>query len=242
MARNISASELLAAWERGVRQSPLDRALTLLAATRPESSMEELARQSIGWRDSSLLALREQVFGSEVACLVRCQQCQENLELSLDTARLRVGPAATPELSVILPGFDIHLRLPNTEDLRAVAGLPLAEARAQLFGRCVLEARSREGAVPVGALPEEALAAAEQRMSEADPQADTVVAVSCPACGHEWRERFDITAFFWTELNAWAHCILREVHMLARAYGWRESDILALSPARRQIYLELVSA
>ena len=242
MARTISAAELLAAWERGLRQSPLDRALTLLAATRPESSMEELARQSIGWRDSSLLTLREQVFGSELACRVLCPQCQENLELSLNTTRLSVGPEAAPELSVTIPGFNIRLRLPNTEDLRAVAGLPLPVARGQLFCRCVLEARSNDRAVPAEALPEEVLQAAEQRMSEADPQADSVVAVSCPACGYEWRERFDIAAFFWAELNAWAHRLLTEVHTLARAYGWREGDILALSPTRRQIYLEMVSA
>ena len=32
---------------------------------------------------------------------------------------------------------------------------------------------------------------------------------------------------------------LRDVHGLAAAYGWREEDVLRLSPTRRQIYLEL---
>ncbi|HSB10234.1 MAG TPA: phage baseplate protein, partial [Blastocatellia bacterium] len=31
------------------------------------------------------------------------------------------------------------------------------------------------------------------------------------------------------------------VHTLASAYGWRESDILNLSPWRRQLYLTLVN-
>jgi hypothetical protein len=30
------------------------------------------------------------------------------------------------------------------------------------------------------------------------------------------------------------------VHLLARAYGWRETDILALSARRRQSYIELI--
>ncbi len=30
------------------------------------------------------------------------------------------------------------------------------------------------------------------------------------------------------------------VHALARAYGWREADVLAMSEARRHFYLELV--
>ena len=36
--------------------------------------------------------------------------------------------------------------------------------------------------------------------------------------------------------------ILREVHTLAAAYGWSEAEILALSPARRRVYLELAAA
>ena len=40
-------------------------------------------------------------------------------------------------------------------------------------------------------------------------------------------------------MHAWARRTLRDVHVLARAYGWREADVLALSPTRRQIYVEL---
>lgn len=242
MACQISVVDLLAAWERGVRQSPLDRALTLLAAVHPELLIEELARQSIGWRDSNLLSLREQIFGSEIGCVVRCPQCQETLEMNLEAGALRAEAAIPRDLSLAMPGLEIRLRLPDTEDLRAVAGLPAHEARQQLFGRCVVEARSESGAVAVAALPEGAIEAGEQRMSEADPQADMQVAMSCPACGNQWRERFDIVSFFWTELNAWARRMLTEVHMLARAYGWRQDEILSLSPTRRQIYLEMVGA
>jgi hypothetical protein len=37
-----------------------------------------------------------------------------------------------------------------------------------------------------------------------------------------------------------ARSLLAEVHSLARAYGWTESEILALSPQRRSTYLEMV--
>jgi hypothetical protein len=52
---------------------------------------------------------------------------------------------------------------------------------------------------------------------------------------------FDIVSFFWTELSAQAKRLLREVHTLARGYGWREADILAMSARRRQLYLDLVT-
>ena len=35
--------------------------------------------------------------------------------------------------------------------------------------------------------------------------------------------------------------LLGEVHQLARAYGWPEATILAMSSRRRHFYLELVS-
>ena len=77
-------------------------------------------------------------------------------------------------------------------------------------------------------------------MEEMDPQGDILLDISCISCGHSWKIVFDIVTFFWTEIDAWAHRILREVHDLAKAYGWREADILAMSPWRRQIYLEMV--
>ena len=65
--------------------------------------------------------------------------------------------------------------------------------------------------------------------------------LTCQGCGHEWAAVFDIVTFFWAELVAQAKRLLREVHQLARAYGWRESEILAMSSQRRHTYLELVN-
>ena len=79
-------------------------------------------------------------------------------------------------------------------------------------------------------------------MAEVDPQADVQMDLTCPACGHQWQALFDIESFFWREISAWANRILREVHALASAYGWRESDILSMSTWRRQTYLNLIGA
>jgi hypothetical protein len=65
--------------------------------------------------------------------------------------------------------------------------------------------------------------------------------VTCPACGQRWTEVLDIASFFWRELNSFAKRLICEVDILARAYGWPEREILNLSPARRAMYLELVT-
>ena len=56
-----------------------------------------------------------------------------------------------------------------------------------------------------------------------------------------WQLTLDIVSFLWSEISSLAKRHLREVHTLAWAYGWSEADILAMSPARRQFYLESVS-
>jgi hypothetical protein len=51
----------------------------------------------------------------------------------------------------------------------------------------------------------------------------------------------DIASFLWTELNVHAKRVLGEVDAFARAYGWSESEVLRMSRARRQSYLELIA-
>ena len=71
--------------------------------------------------------------------------------------------------------------------------------------------------------------------------ADMTVDVGCPACHHEWETWIDVPGFLWTEVAASARRVAGEVAGLAVAYGWRESDVLALSPWRRQLYLDLAA-
>jgi hypothetical protein len=240
----LTARDLLDLWERGLIQSPLQRALDLLAAAYPDLSLQQLRELPIGQRDLRLMAVREALFGQRLDCLTSCPACRERLELTFDIAQLRTTPheAGVMETYSLATGdYEIQFRLPNSADLSHIAGLSdAAEARRSLFERCVHQA-SREGVPMVaGELPEEILQAAADRMAEIDPQADMQIALTCPACAQQWSAPFDIASYMWTEIHAWAVRLLHEIHRLASAYGWHEADILALSPMRRQFYLELI--
>lgn len=242
--RALSASELLVAWERGLKQRPVERALTLLAATDSENPRDALAKLCIGRRDDRLLSLREQMFGSELNSLADCPGCGERLELTFTAADLRASSSVpTPEeLSLKVGDWQVEFRLPNSDDLLQIADVKDATAgRELLLKKCVLSAVRNQKARAVDELPEKVVIAVIQRMSDSDPQGNVQLALSCPVCACEWQTSFDIVSFLWSEINAWAHRMLREVHTLARAYGWREADILALSPWRRQVYLEMAS-
>jgi hypothetical protein len=326
--RTLSAPEWLAVWEEGLNQSPVQRALIILAAACPETPPENLAKLSIGQRDERLLTLREWTFGPHLVCLVVCPKCSERLEPAFKVADIRVKTGMqgmqemqgmhtqgthtqgmhtqgthtqgmhtqgmhtddrlSPQdsdlniLSFETSEYEVHFRLPDSIDLLAAAGIQETESiHRLLLRRCLLSARrrgvdKRTGELRAGELtieelttgeltikepmieelqseeltveeltveelPAEVVQAVLDHMLASDPQADVQLALACPSCGHGWQVTFDIVSFFWNELDTWAHRTMQEVHILASAYGWRETDILAMNPWRRQCYLEMVN-
>jgi hypothetical protein len=240
--QKLSPRELLDVWERGSTQRPHERAHTILAAAlhdQPEAALDDL---SVGRRDSLLLDVRELTFGPTLDAVVACGRCGERLERRFGPDEVRAQtPADGPATAeVVAGGWCVRIRPPSARDLAAAADAGgAAEARAVLLERCVVEAIEGELPRPVADLPAKVLEAIEARMAELDPQADVRLAMSCPACGERWDEALDIAAFLWSEIDAWAPRALRDVHVLASAYGWSEADILALGPRRLAAYLEM---
>ncbi len=241
--RALTAAELLAVWERGLHQSPLQRALLLLTCACPEASLEKLATLSIGRRDAQLLWLREQTFGPQLMSVLKCMKCGQRLELSFNVAELRAASAAEAAelLSLQIDGYALSFRLPDSLDLAAIAKMEMTAGRRVLLQRCLLASSHIDKELSADELPEPIVQAIVERMAEADPQADMQLAIACPVCDSQWQAGFDIVSFFWSEIDAWAHRLLREIHTLASAYGWREADILAMNPWRRQCYLAMIS-
>lgn len=240
--RSLSASELLEVWERGAGEHSVDRALTLLSACCGESRTT-LAGLSIGWRDARLLEIYECLFGASLEAFAECPECGERLEYRLSVGEL-ASPPATEETPLMLETEEIslRLRLPNSLDLRAVSGCSDVEAaRKLLLERCVVEVEGATG-MQLGNLPEATLDKIASCLAKADPQAETLVDLTCCACRHSWQVLLEIEIFLWVKITALAKRLLREVHALAQAYGWREHDILALTARRRQAYLEMAES
>jgi hypothetical protein len=239
----LSATELLKVWERGLAQSPAQRALTLLNAGCTETPLERITQFNIAERDIQLLVLREQIFGPQLSSIATCPACGQRLEFGFDGADIRASSGGDPDetLSVTHGEYEVQFRLPNSLDLASLDPATGSEANRQLLWQsCVITAQRAGAEIAAAELPEEVVAAIAQRMSEADPDADVQLALRCPHCDHAWHAPLDIVSYFWSEIHSWAVRILREIHTLASAYGWREADVLALSPHRRQAYLEMI--
>jgi hypothetical protein len=239
----FTSAQVLDAWERALPLPPTRRPLALLtAATAGRAEVTSLAELPIGVRDGQLLELLETTFGPGLEAVATCPACDERLEVACTTPQIRAGPPRDPD-PIMVDGYELRVRPPNSQDLAAVAAQADPDlACLELLRRCVDVLAGPDGAAAtVSSLPAPVVEAVEEAMLAADPQAEVVLAIDCPACGYRWHATLDISAFLWTRIDTYARRCAAEVHSLARAYGWREADILAMSPWRRALYLQQVA-
>ena len=236
--RLLTTAQVVDAWERGLDRSLPDRMLVLLDAACPDATYDEIAAMPLGHRDALLLDLRALLLGPDLTGVSECPACGDPVESTFPAENLRVPadlpPAAVQHVEV--EGLDVAFRLPSTHDVITVNSSHGGSAATQLLERCLDDPVSLAAA----GVDWDTLASAVSRaMSAADPQADVVLGLTCPGCANSWAAPFDIAGFLWAEIHGWVSRLLRDVDQLARTYGWTEADILALSPTRRRLYLEL---
>jgi hypothetical protein len=233
--RALSGSETLALWERGSHRHPLDRALLALSFADP-SADATAADWPLGRRNRALLTLHAAWFRPRLDAWAACPGCGEKLEFELNVQDLTgAEPEQAGETTVTVDGQ--VFRLPTSRDLaRAARSGSEREAAIRLLQICRVE-----GSEPSG-WTDAIIERAGQGLTNADPMAETRVALTCPVCDHQWNDSIDISSFIWAEVEARARRLLWEVHALASAYGWSESETLSLSGARRAMYLEMVRA
>ena len=219
----VTELALLSAWESGYGRPGPDRAVALAAAASglPPDYVADLP---LGACDRLLLELREQCFGARLDGLARCPRCDTELDVGMDVDELRTDDA-DGQRTVEMAGRTVTLRSLTSRDIGSCGG-----DRDRLLARCLVG----EPAPPAA----EVLDAVEARLDALDPQAARTIDLDCPSCRVSWAASVDVTEFVWTEVDRFARRLLHDIHTLATAYGWREADVLAISPARRRFYLQ----
>jgi hypothetical protein len=239
---NVTAADLLAVWERGRSASPGERGLLLLRMAEPEVQQDALDGWSAGRRDACLLGLRERIFGPRLSIVTSCPSCDEALELEVPVADITMSegrPNRSP-MTLSRGDYRVTFRLPSAGDLAVMgAAGPDDGAERRLLERCIVEAGESGAARTAAELPDTLLEAVAAGMASADPQAEVELSLECPACGDAFSSPLDIVSFLWHEIEAHVAGTLRQVALLASAFGWSEREILAMSPSRRACYMEL---
>jgi hypothetical protein len=235
--QKLSDTDVLAIWECGFHQHPLDRALLMLAAGFADVLDDDIADWPLGRRNKALARLRYYCFGRVLRCWTSCRSCGEKLEFELDGRMLGDDAAADDSFKGPIVVGGRSFRLPTSRDLAAAAAEtdPLL-APIRLAESCRLDAGDRP------AWSAEDLEAIGDGMAQADPLGEMRLALKCPSCEAQWEDTFDIASFLWEEVETRARRIFLEVHTLASAYGWTEAEILSLQASRRATYLAMVQA
>jgi hypothetical protein len=243
----LIGTDLLGLWEQGLHAPRVPRDDALLRA-----AGDATPPRALGPRNAALLAAHARWFGPALALHSTCPACAEVIEYSVDSAVMAQTlqasqPAIEPAL-LALSGHRLHLRAPDVDDLTRAEAAGDAAFANTVLAACVLSWEEGRDAAPADqtpaadSWPEDLRAAALAHIEALDPAASVSFDLHCPACDAAWVAPLDPGAVLWRKVQAAAVRLLQEIDLLARAYGWREPDILALSPLRRAAYLQLVQA
>ena len=125
------------------------------------------------------------------------------------------------------------MRGPTTEDL--LVALASARPSATLRQRCVTWPA---GVDPFDLPPEvhERVGAVAEELTGASA---LVVRLDCPECDGDVAAEVDPVALLADRVSDEVRDLLGDVAELATAFGWSESEVLALSEVRRRAYLDL---
>jgi len=183
-----------------------------------------------------LLQLRARRLGQAMTLAFACPHCRALSEVSFAIADYvadcapRAAPGVTPD--PVRPGWfrldEASFRLPTAGDQIEIADY--ARPTVRLAELCLDEtARRRSHRARV-----------ERAMERLAPPLSRDIAGRCAACGVRVRAEVAVTPLVVSELKRAAGAVHDEVDLIARAYHWPESQILALPQPRRRAYAERI--
>ena len=213
----------------------LDR---LLVETSEAIRPGEAARLPLADRDRLLAALQREVFGDRIEADAPCRDCGRLFAIAFSLAALVDGQRTSrpdgvdgPDDAAHYRAGEVTFRLPTSEDLDAVLGLPDGQRRAALLARCIVEGGGVARADKI-----------EAAMAALGPTLDADLDTTCPHCMTPQSVRFAIDRYLPRCLANERRFLLQETHRIARAYGWSHVAIMALPRRDRQDYVRLIDA
>lgn len=230
----MDGAQLLSAWEAAAALPPAARGAALLERAGYVADLDAALDLPVGEGAALAARLHCDAFGEVVDGLVTCRACATVLDVSV---ALRALPAAQSEATTVLApgGRELRVRAPTTRDL--LAACERADPARALVSACVSDAAGAPA--DPDELGEETLGMVDAAAEELAGAAATMVRATCPECGADVAAPLDVGALLWDRVARAAGEALREVAELAAAFGWSETEILALPAVRRGAYLEL---
>ena len=208
-------SVILNIYDQGMAADPADRAALLCAMGGGDA-----AQLSIGDVDRTIWAWFEGLFDGPHEAVMSCVDCGESVEFALPEGFALPPREGDGDRLTLAYGTQRYLlRLPRLTDVRNGT-----LARVALSEDAPWEDPNFE-------------AIAQAALLKADPALQVELQLECAACGVVQMLPLDVAGFAWLRIEQSARRLVREVAQLARAFGWSEAELTAMTPARRAIWL-----
>lgn len=215
--------ELVNRWETGGSEAA-HRRLAALIETEPGG--RPLGEDTLGQRNRRLIALHGRWIDRPIEAHVACPTCGTGNEFVLPLEAMQELPDPPPGARTKLGGS--AFRLPTMAEAEACGADPAALAR-----RCADD--------PAVRLDAQQLAMLSEAFDALDPLGRLTVASHCSDCGGEVTAEVDLAEFVAAELTRCVELALRDIDLIAAAYGWSEREILSLPADRRARYVAMIA-
>ncbi len=168
----------------------------------------------------------------------RCRACGHDFDFHVQQSALPMKEAGAEVASVDTSLGRCRLRLPTGADQEAITDLGSEEeALRALVGRCLVAVGDEVAPDDAPrALTEDDLKRIDEALEAVAPEVALRAQTECPEC----KSTNDVWLDPYLSLALHGGGLLQEIHALASAYHWSESEILRLPRSRRQVYLRLV--
>jgi hypothetical protein len=202
-------------------------------------SDDEIWHWSLKDRLQALLVIVVATQGQRLRLQVRCVQpgCRELMEIELDLADFSQSGQPTTLSFQPTPETELQLRLPNGCDQlywlsnNGAVDNSFAKMAATLVTQVNGETPPEGWQVPDAWLD---LIGAE--LEQHDTLMTIEIETTCPACLQNMQLDLDIEKHLLSFLAGEQKRLLNQIHQLASAYHWSETDIVALTCQRRHYY------
>lgn len=205
--------------------------------------LKEVWSLSLSQRLQLVLSIGLRTLPSVLGVSVNCPACDDLLGLNVDLAAFQGSEDISsirchPESNV-----DIILRLPTGDDqckwLEEEREWNASVWSAQAAASLVVNHDGRQPE-PGWVVPETWVPAIAEALEQADPLTAATLETTCCGCQHDFSVIFDVEEHVISRIRGLQPRLLDEVHRLATAYHWTETEIFNVPTKRRRKYLELI--
>jgi hypothetical protein len=165
-----------------------------------------------------------------------CEKCGATYDVSIDLSRpaYRDFDWAVSTVTVETSLGPRRFALPTGEHEERLAFPGGGDPRRDFAGLCGL---AGDAAAESLQFDEHDLELIDEAIESASPDIADSVSVACPCCEAETRGRIDPLQFAFPREPS----VMREIHLIARGYGWPLRDILSLKARQRAVCADLIA-